>query len=66
MKRLRRIRARTAPSRISTDDARRRAWQSARLALRFYELPFGVFLGGMALVSFVFGNRLLHWYWSTL
>ena len=66
MKRLRRIHARTARSRISPDDARRRAWQSARLALRFYELPFGVFLGGMALVSFVFGNRLLHWYWSTL
>ncbi|HSZ61734.1 MAG TPA: prepilin peptidase [Terriglobales bacterium] len=45
---------------------RRRAWQSARLALRFYEMPFGVFLGGMALFSFVFGNRLLHWYWRAL
>jgi len=45
---------------------RRRAWQSARLALRFYEMPFGVFLGGMALLSFVFGNRLLHWYWRAL
>jgi leader peptidase (prepilin peptidase)/N-methyltransferase len=66
MKRLRRLRARTAASRISQEDARRRAWQSARLALRFYELPFGVFLGGMALVSAVFGNRILHWYWSTL
>ncbi len=45
---------------------RRRAWQSARLALRFYEMPFGVFLGGMALLSFVFGNWLLHWYWRAL
>jgi leader peptidase (prepilin peptidase)/N-methyltransferase len=45
---------------------RRRAWQSARLALRFYEMPFGVFLGAMALLSFVFGNRLLHWYWRAL
>jgi len=45
---------------------RRRAWRSARLALRFYEMPFGVFLGGMALLSFVFGNRLLHWYWRAL
>lgn len=44
----------------------RRAWQSARLALRFYEMPFGVFLGGMALLSFAFGNRLLHWYWRAL
>jgi len=44
----------------------RRAWQSARLALRFYEMPFGVFLGGMALFSFAFGHRLLHWYWRAL
>ena len=70
MKRLRRIEARGASSRISSrissKDARRRAWQSARLALRYYEMPFGVFLGGMALLSFLFGNRLLHWYWRAL
>ena len=29
-------------------EARRRAWHSARLALRYYEMPFGVFLGAMA------------------
>jgi hypothetical protein len=29
-------------------------------------MPFGVFLGGMALFSFLFGNRLLHWYWRAL
>ncbi len=46
--------------------ARRRAWRSARLALRYYEMPFGVFLGSMALLSFFFGNQLLHWYWSPL
>ena len=50
----------------SANDARRRAWKSARLALRYYEMPFGVFLGGMALLSFLFGNRLLHWYWRAL
>jgi prepilin signal peptidase PulO-like enzyme (type II secretory pathway) len=62
MKRVRRIEARgTAPT-----EARRRAWQSARLALRYYEMPFGVFLGAMALLSFFFGNRLLHWYWGAL
>ncbi len=71
IKRFRRIEARRASSRvvssgISSNQARRRAWQSARLALRYYEMPFGVFLGGMALLSFVFGNRLLHWYWRAL
>jgi leader peptidase (prepilin peptidase) / N-methyltransferase len=52
--------------RASANEARRRAWKSARLALRYYEMPFGVFLGGMALLSFLFGNRLLHWYWRAL
>ena len=66
LKRIRRNKARGSASRISSDQARRRAWQSARLALRYYEMPFGVFLGGMALLSFLFGNRLLHWYWSAL
>jgi leader peptidase (prepilin peptidase)/N-methyltransferase len=51
---------------VSPVDARRRAWHSARLALRFYELPFGVFLGATAILSFLFGNRLLHWYWRAL
>jgi leader peptidase (prepilin peptidase) / N-methyltransferase len=62
MKRVRRIRARGTPPL----HPRRRAWQSARLALRYYEMPFGVFLGTMALLSFLFGNRLLHWYWGAL
>jgi leader peptidase (prepilin peptidase) / N-methyltransferase len=66
MKRVRRNQARSATSRLSASAARRRAWQSARLALRYYELPFGVFLGGMALLSSIFGNRLLHWYWRAL
>jgi leader peptidase (prepilin peptidase)/N-methyltransferase len=69
IKRLRRIEARNLSARISDEvrsKARRRAWQSARLALRYYEMPFGVFLGGMALLSFVFGNQLLHWYWRAL
>jgi leader peptidase (prepilin peptidase) / N-methyltransferase len=46
--------------------ARKRAWQSARLALRYYEMPFGVFLGAMAILSFLFGDRLMHWYWRAL
>jgi len=42
--------------------ARRRGWQSAQMVLRFYQMPFGVFLGSMALFAFFFGNRFLHWY----
>jgi len=46
--------------------ARQKAWQSARLALRYYQMPFGVFLGGMAMVALFFGNQFLHWYWKLL
>ena len=42
--------------------ARRRAWQSAQVVYRNYQMPFGVFLGSMALVAFFFGNRFLQWY----
>ena len=42
--------------------ARRRAWQSAQVVYRNYQMPFGVFLGSMALVAFFFGNRFMHWY----
>jgi leader peptidase (prepilin peptidase) / N-methyltransferase len=62
MKRRRRIAARGTPS-IA---ARRRAWHSALMVLRYYEMPFGVFLGAMALLAFLFGNQLLHWYWRAL
>jgi leader peptidase (prepilin peptidase)/N-methyltransferase len=46
--------------------ARRRAWQSAQTVYRHYEMPFGVFLGGMALIALFFGNRFLDWYWRLL
>jgi len=42
--------------------ARRRAWQSAQVVYRNYQMTFGVFLGSMAMFAFFFGNRLLHWY----
>jgi leader peptidase (prepilin peptidase) / N-methyltransferase len=61
-KRSRRIAARGTP----TVEARRRAWHSACLVLRYYQMPFGVFLGAMAILSFLFGDRLLHWYWRVL
>jgi leader peptidase (prepilin peptidase)/N-methyltransferase len=60
MKRSRRYRA------LQRAGAREKAWQSARLALRYYQMPFGVFLGGMAMVALFFGNQFLHWYWKLL
>jgi leader peptidase (prepilin peptidase)/N-methyltransferase len=43
--------------------ARRRAWASAAIALRRHQMPFGVFLGSMAMIAFFFGNQFLRWYW---
>jgi hypothetical protein len=44
--------------------ARKRAWRSAQLVYRYYEMPFGVFLGSMALLSAFVGDRFLAWYWG--
>ncbi len=43
--------------------ARKRAWKSAKLMYRYYGLPFGVFLGPMALISLFFGNAVFGLYW---
>jgi len=42
--------------------ARRRGWQSAQMVYRHYQMPFGVFLGSMALFALFFGDRFLRWY----
>jgi leader peptidase (prepilin peptidase)/N-methyltransferase len=42
--------------------ARRRAWQSAQVVYRNYQMPFGVFLGSMALLALFFGERFFRWY----
>ncbi len=47
---------------VSAQAARRRGWQSAQMVLRYYQMPFGVFLGSMAFVAFFFGNQFLKWY----
>jgi leader peptidase (prepilin peptidase)/N-methyltransferase len=47
-------------------EARRRAWESAMIALRRHQMPFGVFLGSMAIVALFFGNSFLQWYWRLL
>ncbi len=60
MKRTHRFMKRVA----NAQAARRRGWQSAQMVYRYYQMPFGVFLGSMALFSFFFGNQLLSWYRS--
>ena len=46
----------------SLQAARRRGWQSAQMVYRHYQMPFGVFLGSMALLALFLGNRFLNWY----
>jgi len=62
LKRTRRFVKRQA----SLREARRRAWHSTQAMYRHYEMPFGVFLGGMALLAFFFGDQFLQWYWRLL
>lgn len=59
VKRTRRRRKTTGESLAA---ARRRAWQSARLVYRRYEMPFGVFLGAVSLGAVFGGSRLIAWY----
>ena len=42
--------------------ARQRGWQSAQMVYRHYQMPFGVFLGSMALLALFVGNQFLRWY----
>ena len=58
IKRTRRFMRRLADLRA----ARRRGWQSAQMVYRHYQMPFGVFLGSMALVALFVGNQFLSWY----
>jgi len=63
---MKRTQRRISRNHESVQLARRRAWQSASIALRYFPIPFGVFLGGMAMLAVFFGNRLLRWYWRSL
>ena len=60
LKRMARRRRRHAsePAGVS----RSRAWQSAILIYRNFEIPFGVFLGAAALFSVFLGTSLVRWY----
>ncbi len=44
--------------------ARRRAWSSAWKVYRYYAMPFGVFLGMVAILAVFFGDNVLRWYWQ--
>lgn len=63
---MKRTRRRIVRFHESAHEARRRAWESARIALRFHQMPFGVFLGGMAILAFFYGDEFLRWYWRLL
>jgi len=60
LKRL--ARRRRTHSAESLGVSRRRAWQSAILIYRNFEIPFGVFLGTAALFSAFLGMALVRWY----
>ena len=61
---LKRTRRRIERQHETAAVARRRAWQSARMIYQHYEMPFGVFLGSMAIFAFFFGDHILRWYWG--
>ena len=63
---IKRTRRRMKRNHESAGEARRRAWESAAIALRRHQMPFGVFLGGMAMVALFYGNSFLRWYWGLL
>jgi len=63
---IKRTRRRMQRNQEPASRARRRAWQSAQLVYRHYQMPFGVFLGSMAILSLFFGNGFLHWYWGLM
>jgi len=61
---MKRTRRRMVRNHESRGVARKHAWSSARLVYRYYQIPFGVFLGSMALFALFFGKRLMAWYWG--
>jgi leader peptidase (prepilin peptidase)/N-methyltransferase len=63
---IKRTRRRIVRNHEPAEQARRRAWESAAIALRRHQMPFGVFLGAMAMLAFFYGNSFLRWYWGLL
>jgi leader peptidase (prepilin peptidase)/N-methyltransferase len=61
---LKRTRRRMQRRRESASEARRRAWRSAQLVFRGYQMPFGSYLASMAVVALFIGDRFIRWYGS--
>ena len=61
---LKRTRRRIQRQRESAAEARRRAWRSAQVVFRGYQMPFGSYLASMAVVALFFGERFIRWYGS--
>jgi leader peptidase (prepilin peptidase)/N-methyltransferase len=59
---LKRTRRHMSRQRETGAHARRRAWRSAQLILRGYEMPFGSYLGSMAVIALFFGDAFIRWY----
>jgi leader peptidase (prepilin peptidase)/N-methyltransferase len=49
---------------LSPREARQRAWRSVPVAYQRFQIPFGVFLGSMAIASIFVGEPLMQWYWG--
>jgi hypothetical protein len=62
LKRLARRRRKNASEPVGV--SRSRAWRSAILIYRNFEIPFGVFLGVAALFAAFWGAALMRWYWQ--
>lgn len=54
--------ARNRKRRGASADMRARAWHSATLIFRHFQIPFGVFLGAAALIAAFVGTPLMRWY----
>jgi leader peptidase (prepilin peptidase)/N-methyltransferase len=59
---MKRLARRRRHSSEAASVSRSRAWSSAILIYRNFEIPFGVFLGTAALISAFWGTRLVQWY----
>jgi len=49
---------------LAPPQARRRAWRSVPIAYQRFQIPFGVFLGSMAIASVFVADHLIRWYWG--
>lgn len=58
----RRFARRRARAKEPVEVSRTRAWNSAKIIFRNFEVPFGVFLGAAALVASFRGDAMIRWY----